>query len=56
MGNCIEMSVLYASLVEACGLYPLIIGVEGHAFVGVWLNEQTFDVNCISEFSELEKE
>lgn len=55
IGNCIEMSVLYASLVEACGLHPLIIGVEGHAFVGVWLNEQTFDVNCISEFSELEK-
>ncbi len=41
-GNCIEMSLLYASALEAAGLNPLLIIVEGHAFCGCWLEEQCF--------------
>jgi hypothetical protein len=33
-GNCIDLSVLFASCLEACGIDPLIILVPGHAFVG----------------------
>ncbi|MGX7112750.1 DUF4011 domain-containing protein [Gemella cuniculi] len=55
MGNCIEMSTLYASVAEACGLNPIILVVDGHAFVGVWLEENTFDINRIEQKSEIEK-
>lgn len=33
-GNCIDLSVLFASCLESCGIEPLIIMVPGHAFVG----------------------
>ena len=32
--NCIDGAVLYASLIEAAGLDPVIVIKEGHAFVG----------------------
>ena len=41
-GNCIEMTLLYASALEAVGLHPILILVKGHAFCGCWLEEQCF--------------
>jgi len=40
-GNCIEMAVLFASCFEAMDMYPVIIIVPEHAFVGVhqWHDE-----------------
>lgn len=34
-GNCIELTLLYASAVEALGMQPVIILLPGHAYVGV---------------------
>jgi hypothetical protein len=34
-GNCIELTLLYASVVEALGMQPAIIFVPGHAYVAV---------------------
>jgi hypothetical protein len=34
-GNCIELTILYASAVEALGMQPVIILVPGHAYLGV---------------------
>ncbi len=42
MGNCLDMSLLFASCAEAAGLHPLIVFTRGHAFAGVWLTEETF--------------
>ncbi|MFY7792140.1 MAG: DUF3320 domain-containing protein [Chitinophagaceae bacterium] len=42
MGNCLDMSLLYASCAEAAGLNPLVVFTRGHAFAGVWLTEETF--------------
>ncbi|GAB3347011.1 DUF3320 domain-containing protein [Arachidicoccus ginsenosidivorans] len=42
MGNCLDMSLLYASCLEAMGLYPILVLIKGHAFVGAWLVEDTF--------------
>ncbi len=39
LGNCLDLSALLAALLEQCGLHPLIVIVEGHAFVGCWLTE-----------------
>lgn len=41
MGNCLDMSLLFASCLEAAGLHPLIVIIKGHAFVGAWLVQDT---------------
>lgn len=33
-GNCIDLSVLFASCLESCGINPIIILTQNHAFVG----------------------
>ena len=42
LGSCLDLSLLYASCLEAAGLYPLLLLSRGHAFAGVWLEEMTF--------------
>lgn len=50
MGNCLDMSVLYAACLEAAGLHPLLITIKGHAFAGCWLVQDTFaDAVCYDE-------
>lgn len=41
-GNCIDLSLLFASCLEACNLHPIIVITHGHAFVGCWLIPDTF--------------
>lgn len=41
LGTCLDLSLLYASCLEAAGLYPLVILSKGHAFVGAWLTPMT---------------
>jgi hypothetical protein len=38
-GNCIELTLLYASVVEALGMQPAIIMVPGHAYVAVRVDD-----------------
>lgn len=45
-GTCLDLAVLYCSCLEAVGLHPLLIIVNGHAFAGCWLEEETFP-DCI---------
>lgn len=42
MGNCLDLSLLYAGCLEAMGLHPLLVIPPGHCFVGVWLEERCF--------------
>jgi len=48
LATCIDISLLYASCLEAIGLNPLIIVINGHAFAGCWLIDQTFP-DCIND-------
>ena len=47
-GTCLDLSLLYASCLEAAGLAPLVIFLEGHVIAGVWLEEQTF-ADCVND-------
>lgn len=42
LGNCLDLSLLFASALENIGLNPILVLIEGHAFVGCWLIEDTF--------------
>lgn len=43
LGTCMDMTLLYASLLEAIGLHPLLVLYRGHIFAGVWLKERSID-------------
>ena len=43
MGTCLDLVLLAAACLEQSGLRPLIVLVQEHAIVGVWLNEDSFD-------------
>ncbi|MBR1432928.1 DUF4011 domain-containing protein [Ruminococcus sp.] len=45
-GTCLDLAVLYCSCLEAVGLNPLLIMIQGHAFAGCWLEEETFS-DCL---------
>lgn len=42
MGNCLDLSLLYAGCLEAVGIHPLIVVIKGHAFAGGWLIDESF--------------
>lgn len=42
--NCIDGTVLFASLMRSIGLHPLIILVPGHAMLGFYLDEKQVDI------------
>lgn len=48
MGTCLDLSLLYASCLEAVGLNSMIIFIKGHAFVGCWLEDQCF-TECVQD-------
>ena len=55
MGNCLDLSLLYAGCLEAMGLHPLLILQSGHIFAGVWLTEESFSEAVTEDGSLLEK-
>ncbi|WP_185903798.1 DUF3320 domain-containing protein [Hathewaya massiliensis] len=55
MGNCLDLTVLYAGCLEAVGLNPLVIFTEGHAFVGLWLINETFSESIQDDVSLITK-
>ena len=42
LGNCLDMSMLYVSCLEAIGLHPIVVISKGHAFAGCWLVRDSF--------------
>lgn len=55
MGTCLDLAVLYASCLEAVGLFPLLFFIKGHAFCGCWLESNTFADCCVDDVSAIEK-
>ncbi len=55
LGTCLDMALLYASCLEAIGIYPLIIVVNGHAFAGGWLVPETSPDSVVEDVSLINK-
>lgn len=47
-GTCMDLSLLYASCLEAVHLRPLLLFTRSHAFAGCWLEEESFP-ECVTE-------
>ncbi|OBF48777.1 DUF4011 domain-containing protein [Mycolicibacterium monacense] len=48
-GTCIDLAVTYAACIEQTGLHPLIWLVDGHAFTGFMLNEESLAHTSLTE-------
>lgn len=55
LGTCLDLSLLYASCLEAVGLHPLLITTVGHIFTGVWLEEKMFP-ECVQDVFSFQEE
>jgi hypothetical protein len=55
LGNCLDLTLLFASALENIGLNPILVLIDGHAFVGCWLVEDTFPDSVNDDTSLLTK-
>ncbi|MBZ4423140.1 DUF3320 domain-containing protein [Myxococcus sp. RHSTA-1-4] len=53
MGCCLDLTLLFASAVEAMGLHPLLVLVEGHALPAVWLIDERFPEAIVEDAARL---
>ena len=47
-GTCIDLALLLASCLEYIGVYPVVVLLTGHAFVGYWRSEEAHDEVFVS--------
>jgi very-short-patch-repair endonuclease len=55
LATCLDLTVLAASCLEQAGLHPLVVITAGHAFVGVWLEDETFADTATDDLLRLRK-
>lgn len=55
LGTCIETSLLFAAVMEKCQLYPVLIIIKGHCYVGCHLVEESFEDVIIKDVQTLRK-
>ena len=55
VGNCIELTLLFASVLESIGLNSGIVLQEGHAYLAVWLVDDCCQYSVCDDASYIEK-
>ncbi|KAF0093296.1 MAG: DNA helicase related protein [Puniceicoccaceae bacterium 5H] len=55
LATCLDTTLLFASLLEQAGLYPLLILHKGHAYAGCWLVDDSFPDQATDELQVLRK-
>ncbi|MCC6784483.1 MAG: DUF4011 domain-containing protein, partial [Planctomycetes bacterium] len=49
VATCLDLALLYAAMLEQCGLHALVVVVEGHAFCGVWTSPDSFATGAVED-------
>ena len=55
LATCMDLSLLFASVIEALGLRPIVLMHQGHAYVGCWLIEESFPEPAIDDLQTIRK-
>ncbi|MBR7108092.1 MAG: DUF3320 domain-containing protein [Lentisphaeria bacterium] len=61
LGTCLDTAILFASVMESCGLHPVIMLQKGHAYVGCHLVDRYFpdipmdDLQSIRKLADLDE-
>ena len=55
LGTCLDLAVMVAACLEQAGLNPLVLLIQGHAFCGVWLDEDCFAESAVEDVLRIRK-
>ncbi|MDD3419013.1 MAG: DUF4011 domain-containing protein [Candidatus Gastranaerophilales bacterium] len=55
VATCLDTSLLFASAIEQMGLYPIVVLLKEHAFVGVWLKPTSLGSLIVDDAESLRK-
>ena len=55
VATCLDLAMLFASCLEQAGLHPVVLLKDGHAWVGAWLVETTFQTGCVDDVQAVRK-
>ncbi|MBF0116630.1 MAG: DUF4011 domain-containing protein [Magnetococcales bacterium] len=55
VATCLDVTLLFASCLEQCGLNPILVFTHGHAFVGCWLLAEDFSSAVVDDVTALRK-
>lgn len=55
LATCMDTTLLFAACLEQAGLNALTLFTEGHAFIGVWLNDEDFSTAVIDDAQAIRK-
>lgn len=55
LANCLDFSILFAGVLEQCGLNPIIFLTKEHAFVGCHATNNTFSDAYVDELQSIKK-
>lgn len=55
LGNCLELSILFASVLEAIGIHSGIVIQKGHAYLAVWLVDDCCQYSVCDDVAFVEK-
>ena len=56
LGTCLDLTLLFASCLEATGIHPILVLKKGHIFLGAWLIDSIFSSPISDDISFLVKE
>ena len=54
VGTCLDTALLFASLLEASGLSPLVAVIPEHAFVGYWTAKSQSEIGGMPKWTEMQ--
>jgi hypothetical protein len=55
LATCLDSTLLLCAALEHCGLNPLVVFTQGHAFAGVWLTAEEFTTPLVDDITALRK-
>jgi len=55
LATCLDLALLFCSVIEQAGLNPLLVFIRGHAFAGVWLKNEEFSTSVVDDITALRK-
>lgn len=55
LATCLDSALLFCAALEQCGLNPLVVFTQGHAFSGVWLKDEQFSTVLTDDVTSLRK-
>jgi superfamily I DNA and/or RNA helicase len=55
LGTCLDLTLLFASCLEAIGINPMVVLMVDHAFLGAWLCNENFPESVQDDMSLLTK-